>query len=135
MNQKKYKLPKIGLRIIKSAVGVFLCYVVNLLRNGQGIVFYSQLAVLWCMQDYVSETKAKAKQRSLGTLVGALAGLVYIMLEQAFGKQLHGLINMSDNLFAALFRGATISVFIIIVPKKNICCGSCLVRIYIPIKF
>lgn len=115
MNQKKYKLPKIGLRIIKSAVGVFLCYVVNLLRNGQGIVFYSQLAVLWCMQDYVSETKAKAKQRSLGTLVGALAGLVYIMLEQAFGKQLHGLINMSDNLFAALFRGATISVFIIIV--------------------
>ena len=50
------------------------------------------------MQDYVSETKAKAKQRSLGTLVGALAGLVYIMLEQAFGKQLHGLINiMSDN--------------------------------------
>lgn len=80
MKQKKYKLPKIGLRIIKSAVGVFLCYVVNLLRNGQGIVFYSQLAVLWCMQDYVSETKAKAKQRSLGTLVGALAGLVYIML-------------------------------------------------------
>ena len=38
MNQKKYKLPKIGLRIIKSAVGVFLCYVVNLLRSGQSIV-------------------------------------------------------------------------------------------------
>ena len=115
MNQKKYKLPKIGLRIIKSAVGVFLCYVVNLLRSGQSIVFYSQLAVLWCMQDYVSETKAKAKQRSLGTLVGALAGLVYIMLEQSFGKHLHGLIKMSDNIIAVLFRGLTISLFIIII--------------------
>ncbi|MGN0513888.1 MAG: HAD hydrolase family protein [Lachnospiraceae bacterium] len=115
MDKENYKLPKIGLRIIKSAIGVFLCYVVNLLRNGQGIVFYSQLAVLWCMQDYVSETKAKAKQRSLGTLVGALFGLVYIVLEQFFGKYLYDLIKVPDNLIAVLFRGLTIALFIIIV--------------------
>lgn len=115
MNQEKYKLPKIGLRIIKSAVGVFLCYVVNMLRNGQGIVFYSQLAVLWCMQDYVSETKAKAKQRSLGTLVGALFGLVYIVLEQFLGKRMHGLIKMPDSNIAVFFRGLTMALFIIIV--------------------
>ena len=65
VDNTKIKIPGIGMRIVKSAVGVFLCYLVNLLRGGEGIVFYSQLAVLWCMQDYVSETKAKAKQRTI----------------------------------------------------------------------
>lgn len=74
--------PRIGMRIIKSAVGVFLCYLVNMLRGDAGIVFYSQLAVLWCMQDYVSETKSKAKQRTVGTFIGALWGLIVILLYQ-----------------------------------------------------
>ena len=73
------KLPRIGMRIIKSAIGVLLCYCVNLLRPN-GIVFYSQLAVLWCMQDYVSETKAKAKQRTIGTFIGAFWGLIVILI-------------------------------------------------------
>lgn len=74
------KLPGIGLRIIKSFVGVLLCYVVDYFRGGAGIVFYSQLAVLWCMQDYVSETIGKAKQRTIGTVIGALYGLIVILL-------------------------------------------------------
>ena len=74
--------PRIGMRIIKSAVGVFLCYLVNMLRGDAGIVFYSQLAVLWCMQDYVSETKSKAKQRTVGTFIGALWGLIVILVYQ-----------------------------------------------------
>ncbi len=114
MKQKKYKLPKIGLRIIKSAVGVFLCYVINLLRNGQGIVFYSQLAGLWCMQDYVSETKSKAKQRSLGTLVGALAGLVYIMLIDDKEK-MQGT-GRNHDFFHALIK---YGIFIFLHPVRN----------------
>ncbi len=77
---KKLEFPPIGLRIIKSAIGVFLCFLINMLRGGEGIVFYSQLAVLWCMQDYISETKAKAKQRAIGTTIGAVYGLIVLML-------------------------------------------------------
>lgn len=101
---KKRKIPGIGLRIIKSALGVFLCYIINDLRNGQGIVFYSQLAVLWCMQDYVSETIGKAKQRTIGTVLGALYGLLYIM----------GMTFLGDGLRERL-DGICVSIFIVLI--------------------
>ncbi|WP_167956106.1 HAD hydrolase family protein [Anaerosporobacter faecicola] len=82
---KKYEIPPVGLRIIKSAVAIALCYVVSSLRGGSGIVFYSQLAALWCMQLYVKNSVSKAKQRTIGTIIGALYGLVVILV----GKQLH----------------------------------------------
>ena len=78
--KEKFHLPPIGLRIIKSAAAVFLCYCVDLLRGGTGIVFYSQLAALWCMQDYVSDTKNHARQRLIGTAVGAVFGLLTLLL-------------------------------------------------------
>lgn len=132
MSKTQSKLPRIGLRIIKSAVGVFLCYVVNLLRGGQGIVFYSQLAVLWCMQDYVSETKAKAKQRSIGTVVGALFGLVYLVLENIWKYE--NVVASVGQIGATLFRGFTMALFIVIVlyatvlmKKKDASYFSCVV--------
>ena len=78
--KENFHLPPIGLRIIKSAAAVFLCYCVDLLRGGTGIVFYSQLAALWCMQDYVSDTKKNARQRLVGTAVGAAFGLLTLIL-------------------------------------------------------
>lgn len=44
-NQNKKKVPMIGMRIVKSALGIFICFLIDILRNGAGIVFYSQLAV------------------------------------------------------------------------------------------
>lgn len=81
---KKIILPGIGMRIVKSAIAVFLCYLINPVRNGAGIVFYSQLAALWCMQDYVKDTKDKARQRAVGTLIGALWGLLFILFRTLF---------------------------------------------------
>lgn len=74
------KLPPVGMRIIKSAIGVWLCYVVYILRGKQGIVFYSQLAILWCMQPYISNSLKMAAQRTTGTLIGAAYGLLVILL-------------------------------------------------------
>jgi len=68
------------MRIIKSAVAVGICYLFNLLRGDNGIVFYSQLAALWCVQVYISNTRQNAIQRMLGTVVGALYGLIFILL-------------------------------------------------------
>lgn len=78
-DKKKIELPGIGMRIIKSAVAVAVCYFINELRGGQGIVFYSQLAALWCIQMYQSNTVENALQRTIGTIIGALFGLLYLL--------------------------------------------------------
>lgn len=107
---KKITLPPIGMRILKSAVGVFLCFLINIFRNGEGIVFYSQLAVLWCMQDYVSETKAKAKQRTIGTVCGAVYGLIVLVLFQKVS-----VFFSKSPLEKELFSAVVVSLFIIVI--------------------
>ena len=79
-SRKRIALPGIGMRIIKSAFAVAICYLINMLRNDQGIVFYSQLAALWCIQMYRSNTKQNAIQRTSGTIVGAVYGLIYLLV-------------------------------------------------------
>ncbi len=75
------KFPHIGHRILKSAAGVFLCFIVYLLRNRNGIPLYTMLAVLWCVQPYTDKTLTMAYQRTAGTLIGAFFGLITILLE------------------------------------------------------
>lgn len=80
MKNKEFKLPGIGMRIIKSAIAVSLCVLVNLLRGEEGMVFYSMLAALWCIQMYRTNTLNNAYQRIIGTVVGAVYGLIYILI-------------------------------------------------------
>ncbi len=76
-----FKNARIGSRIIKSAVGVMLCYAVYLLRGRSGLPFYSMLAVLWCIQPYTDKSLLMAAQRTVGTLIGAFYGLITILIE------------------------------------------------------
>lgn len=78
--KRKIRLPGIGMRIIKSALAIAICYLINILRGGAGMVFYSQLAALWCIQMYRSNTIKNALQRTIGTCVGAIYGLGYLLL-------------------------------------------------------
>lgn len=80
MTEKIHNIPGIGMRIIKSGTAVLLCFFIERLRGSGGMVFYSQLAALWCMRDYVSETWHFAKQRTIGTAIGALYGLLLLVL-------------------------------------------------------
>lgn len=77
--KKKINIPPIGMRIIKSAVAIAACYVVSFVRE-DGIVFYSQLAALWCMQSYISDTRKFAIQRFIGTIIGAVYGLLFLLV-------------------------------------------------------
>lgn len=79
MKSEAIHLPHIGMRIIKSALGVLLCFVIYLIRGKQGTPFYSALAVLWCIQNQTRNTFGNALQRTIGTGIGALYGLVYIL--------------------------------------------------------
>lgn len=123
--KNKITLPPIGLRIIKSSVAVFLCYIINLIRGNYGLVFYSQLAALWCMQDYSSQTKAMAIQRTIGTGVGAFFGLIMIVID----------VNIPhNNIYDYGIRAVGISLFIILIiyttvvlDKRNASYFSCVV--------
>lgn len=93
--KRKIVIPGIGMRIIKSALAVEICYIINLFRADQGMVFYSQLAALWCIQMYRSNTMKNAIQRTIGTLVGALYGLIYLLVNQIIFR-----IDNNINIFA-----------------------------------
>ena len=88
MNKTKVPaIPAIGARIIKSATAILLCYVIDFLHGSNGIVFYSQIAALWCIQSYISTTKKNAVQRTIGTCIGAVFGLVILVICNYIRKQ------------------------------------------------
>lgn len=101
------KIPGIGMRILKSALAVGICYIVNMARGEQGMVFYSQLAALWCIQMYRSNTKQNAIQRTVGTVVGALYGLVYLLFSPDVfheeGGRIWGNIAISGMIIVVLY--------------------------------
>lgn len=79
-------MPKIGMRIIKSSIAVFLCFVIYLIR-GDGIPFYSAIAAVLCMQPDVSNSRRVAFNRTIGTFVGGFFGMVVMLIEKQFIPQ------------------------------------------------
>lgn len=76
-------MPKIGMRIIKSSVAVFLCFVIYLIR-GEGIPFYSAIAAVLCMQPYVSNSRKVAFNRTVGSFIGGICGMAVMLIEKQF---------------------------------------------------
>lgn len=123
--QNKISIPGIGMRIVKSAIAVALCYVVDMLRNGQGIVFYSQLAALWCIQMYRANTKQNAIQRTTGTAVGAIYGLIYLLI----GPYVNGTTGNSTFLGEMIISAMIILVLYttVLLKKRQAAYFSCVV--------
>lgn len=120
--KRKLVVPPIGMRIIKSAVAILLCYLVSFLRDNNGIVFYSQLAALWCIQVYVENSRKNASQRLIGTVIGALYGLIYLLIRNWAGG--------IDKVFDAFFISAFIVVILyttVLIRKKQASYFSCVV--------
>lgn len=99
MKKKKINLPPIGLRIIKTGIAVFLCYLVSIIRGEQGYVFYSQIAAIWCMQTYIKNSRQMAGIRFIGTIIGALYGLFVIVVANSETT----VIKSYEDLLHALF--------------------------------
>lgn len=76
-------MPKIGMRIIKSSIAVFLCFGIYLIR-GDGIPFYSAIAAVLCMQPDVPNSLRVALNRTAGTFIGGLFGMVVMLIEAQF---------------------------------------------------
>lgn len=129
MKLYKKKLPPVGMRIIKSALGVFLGFIIYFLRGKQGAPFYTALSVIWCVRAYPHEAKAMAKQRTIGTFLGGFFGLIMIMIELYSGLQ-----------YGDFVRYLLISLLIIpllystvILEKKNASYFACVVYLSIAV--
>ena len=121
----KRVFPPLGLRIIKSAVAVLLCYLISFLRGDSGYVFYSQLAALWCMQIYVRDSRKMAKQRIIGTSIGAAFGLIVILLT----RRLPLITNTNKLLYALLISGMILIILYttVLINRKQASYFSCVV--------
>lgn len=84
----KITIPPVGHRIQKSALSVFVCFVIYLLRGREGIPFYSMLAALWCIRPYFGNTVEMAIQRTAGTLTGAAYGLLVLLVKMQLLPQI-----------------------------------------------
>lgn len=122
---EKHRFPPIGLRIIKSAAAVALCYLVSFLRGNSGIVFYSQLAALWCMQVYVANTRQNAIQRTIGTVIGAVYGLIFLLVRNQFTFSE----KMDEIVSAAVISVMLVAVLYttVLIKKKQASYFSCVV--------
>lgn len=74
-----FSIPKIGLRTIKTSIAVFLC--LFLFPNEP---FFACLAAVSCLQDTVSNSVKASINRTTGTLIGALIGLIFLVFCRYF---------------------------------------------------
>ena len=130
-DKHEFVITGIGMRIIKSALAVSLCMVINEVRGEGSMVFYSQLAALWCIQMYRSNTLSNALQRMIGTVVGALYGLIYILIypHSALGGIYSVLLNI-----VFIFLGVLMVIYsTVLINKKQASYFSCVVFLSIVI--
>ena len=131
--KSKYNIviPGIGMRIIKSALAVSLCMIINQFRGESGMVFYSQLAALWCIQEYRSNTISHAVQRIIGTVVGALFGLIYILVCPPFVGR--GTLGVIYNVLFIFISVILVIYSTVLIHKKQASYFSCVVFLSIAI--
>jgi len=77
-------MPKIGMRIIKTCIAVYICFLIYMLRGEQGAPFYSAIAAILCMQPYVSNSLKVALNRTVGTFIGGAMGMFVLLFERSF---------------------------------------------------
>ena len=79
--QKSRALPpehrhRVGMRIIKTVIAVFLCGLLAFLRDKSAL--YSMFAALFCIQKSTGKTIESSVNRVLGTLVGGVVGVLTV---------------------------------------------------------
>lgn len=77
--KKINNFPVPGMRVIKTALAIFLCLLTMELMD-EKFSSYSAVVAIVCMQKDWYNSVQVAKDRSIGTLIGALFGLIAYLL-------------------------------------------------------
>ncbi len=67
---------RVGMRIIKTVVAVFLCGLLAYFRSASA--FYSMIAAVVCIQNSAGKTIESSVNRMTGTLIGGVAGVLVV---------------------------------------------------------
>jgi len=72
-------MQKIGMRNIKTAISVFLCIIILRVFHNT-FPFYACIAAVITMQSTVHDSFTTGKNRMIGTIIGALCGLIFALI-------------------------------------------------------
>lgn len=114
----KNKLPKLGLRNIKTAISVVICIVIFQVFKRED-PFFACISAVICMQDTIDNSLSMGKDRLIGTLLGGALGTLFIQVLSFFP-------NISHPNAIIIGVGVVISIYICTVLHKpgsvSICC-------------
>lgn len=115
---KKFNIPSIGLRNLKTALSVFLCILIFKFFNNN-YPFYACISAVICMKDTVDNSLNMGKDRLIGTFLGGMLGFIFIYVLSFFPY-----LNHPNALITAL--GVIICIYICTFINKpgsvSICC-------------
>ncbi len=80
-HELKHHLPRIGARIIKSAMAAGASVFIYYLLGFEGIPFFIVLAAMQCMQNYTREIKTTVLENITGLFMGTFWALIVIWLQ------------------------------------------------------
>ena len=99
-----FSFPKLGLRTIKTSISVFLCLILFPREP-----FFACLAAVSCLQNNVSNSVKASINRVLGTIVGALHGLIFLVFCRYFK------FNIESELISSFLIYLSVAIGIIFV--------------------
>lgn len=70
-------IPKVGMRIIKTAISVFIVLLIFAVLDIP-YSFYGCIAAVICMQPTVDKTYKSGRDRIIGTILGGMIGFVFL---------------------------------------------------------
>ena len=70
-----------GRRVIKTALAIFLCLLIDYLRGNDDTIL-SAIAAIICMKPTIKTSFIAAKERLIATMVGGLCGLVMLYVTE-----------------------------------------------------
>ncbi|VYU57241.1 FUSC family protein [Clostridium tertium] len=117
----KITFPKIGLRTIKTAIAVFSC-----LLFFPNEPFFACLTTVFCVQDTVTNSVTIAINRGLGTILGAVIGLLFLIVCRFFTYNINVFIISKFLVYITISIGIIVVIYICNLIKKpgaiNISC-------------
>lgn len=63
-------IPRVGMRMVKTALAVAICFFLYVLRGEEGVPIFSTIAAIICMQPYAENSIQVSINRIIGTLLG-----------------------------------------------------------------
>lgn len=86
MSKRKLILPGIGLRNIKTALGVFFCILLyDLFQRPHA--FFACIAVVICLKDTIEDSYKMAKNRMGGTIIGGIIGAPFLLVNNLVNER------------------------------------------------